>query len=306
VGNDAAGSVHPAAGRVSDALTGSTDPAETLARVSGADLTSFLLDVMQRRAAAVSPADVMRRLHADRLVEPGTVDARALHRAVVTLLDALPAEVEVVELSPVAPLGTCSSIATVDQKKIVSTVRAVEVAADPTNLLAAIAAGRDEPDVRLAAVQRVLRTQPFGPVGQQHFTVLGLVTAGRDRGNLDAERRALVETTRTIAAALDACRVGPIEVRVTSLRDRFTDALVGDVRAALPAAVSVVADPDRQSGRGYYRDVCFKVVAHPGPDEIELGDGGCTDWAAQLTGDRKRRLLVAGLGVDRIAATFGA
>ena len=72
--------------------------------------------------------------------------------------------------------------------------------------------------------------------------------------------------------------------------------------ATLAAVGSVVADTDRASGRGYYRDVCFKVVARPGRDEVEVGDGGFTDWAAQLTGDRKRRLLVAGLGVDRIAA----
>ena len=66
--------------------------------------------------------------------------------------------------------------------------------------------------------------------------------------------------------------------------------------------VSVAADPGRTSGRGYYRDVCFKVVARPGREEVEIGDGGFTDWTAQLTGDRKRRLLVAGLGLDRIAA----
>ena len=244
----------------------------------------------------------MRRIRADRLVEPGTVDARALHRTVARLVDALPDAYEILELSPVAPLATCSAVATVDQKKIVSTLRGVEVAADPTNMLAAIAATRADADVRLGAVQRVLRTQPFGTTGQQHFSVLGLVTAGRDRGNLGFERTAMVDTTRTIAEALDACGVGPVELRITSLRDRYTEALVDDVRAALPPTVSVAADPGRTSGRGYYRDVCFKVVARPGREEVEIGDGGCTDWTAQLTGDRKRRLLVAGLGLDRIAA----
>jgi hypothetical protein len=298
--------VHPAARRVAEALAASDDAVGALAAAPGADVASFLLEVAQRRAGAIRPADVVRRLRDDRLTEPGLVDGRALHRTISRLLDALPETVEVLELSPVAPLATCSSVATVDQKKIVSTVRAVEVAADPTNTLAAIAAGRADTDVRLAAVQRVLRAQPFGAIGQQHFTILGLVAAGRDRGNLDFERTALVETARVVVAALDACAVGPVELRVTSLRDRFTDALVDDVRAAMPAAVSVVADPDRTSGRGYYRDVCFRVVARPGPGELEVGDGGCTDWSARLTGDRKRRLLVAGLGVDRIAAIGAA
>ena len=43
-----------------------------------------------------------------------------------------------------------------------STLRAAEVAADPTNLLAIVAATRADADVRLGAVQRVLRAQPFG------------------------------------------------------------------------------------------------------------------------------------------------
>jgi len=297
--------VHPAAARVVEALAGATDPLAVLGDdVSGADLTSFLLEVAQRRAGAVTPVTLLRRSRTDRLAEPGTVDARALHRTIGRLVDALPEPFELVELAPVAPIGTCSVVAPVDQKKIVTTMRAVEVAADPTNALALLAAGTPDAGglVRLAAVQRVLCAQPFGSVGQQHFTILAVVTAGRDRGNLDFERTALCEHAALVARLVDAVGVGPIELRVTSLRDRFTDALVDDVRAAVPASVHVTSDPDRSSGRGYYRDVCFKVVAAPGVGEVEIGDGGCTDWTARLTGDRKRRLLVTGLGVDRIAA----
>jgi hypothetical protein len=293
--------LHPAARRVADALGGSDDPVGTLSAAPGADLTSLLLEVAQRRAASVTGADLVRRLPTDRLVEPGTVDARALHRTIARLLDALPAAFEILELSPVAPLGTCSAVATVDQKKIVSTLRAAEVAADPTNTLAVVAAGRREVDVRLGAVQRILRAQPFGAIGQQHFTVLGLVTAGRDRGNLDFERSTLVETLGALTAALDTTVVDPIELRLTSLRDRFTEALVTDVRDATDGAVTVLADPGRSSGLGYYRDLCFKVIVRHDGTEVEVGDGGFTDWTAKLTGDRKRRTLVAGLGVDRIA-----
>jgi hypothetical protein len=294
--------LHPAARRVADALADSEDPLAALAATPGADLTSFLLEITRRRAAAVTPTEVVRRLRDDRLVEPGAADARALHRIAARLLDALPTDVEVIELSPVAPLGTCSTVATVDQKKIVSTTRGTEVAADPTNALAAIAAGRAGAETRVAAVQRVLRTQPFGPIGQQHFTVLGLVTTGRDRGDLGFERESLVDMLRVLTDALAACAIGPVELRITSLRDTFTAALADDARAALGPSVPVVDDPDRTSGRGYYRDLCFKVIARPGPDQVEVGDGGFTDWSARLTGDRKRRTLIAGLGVDRIAA----
>jgi hypothetical protein len=34
----------------------------------------------------------------------------------------------------------------------------------------------------------------------------------------------------------------------------------------------------------------------------EIGDGGFTDWTAQLLANRKERLLIAGYGTDRLAA----
>jgi hypothetical protein len=67
------------------------------------------------------------------------------------------------------------------------------------------------------------------------------------------------------------------------------------VRAALPQA-SITEDPSRQSGRGYYVGLCFKV--HAGGREV--GDGGFTDWTAQLLGNRKERQLISGYGVDRL------
>lgn len=297
--------LHPAAQRVADALAGATDPVAALAAAPGADLTTFLLAVARARAAAVTPAELLRRQRDDRFVEPGTVDARTLHRAAATALDALPAVFEAVELAPVTPLGTHSTIATVHQDKVVTTSRGTEVAADPTNALTLVAAGRrrtGQDPVRLAATQRVLRAQPQGTAGQAHFTVLGLVTAGRDRGNLDFERAALVETLRALVSSVRGVTDTPLEIRVTSLRDAYTDALVGVAADALADAsddVTVVADPDRASGRGYYCDLCFKV--HAGPDQAEVGDGGFVDWTRTLLGDRRERELIAGLGMDRLA-----
>ena len=75
--------------------------------------------------------------------------------------------------------------------------------------------------------------------------------------------------------------------------------LFRSVTAALAEVpdVRVIPDQSRESGRGYYSGLCFKV--HSG--ELELGDGGFTDWTAQLLGNRKERLLVSGYGVDRLA-----
>ena len=92
-------------------------------------------------------------------------------------------------LAPVVPLGTHSALATVSQHKVLSTIRACEVAADPTNALALEAAGRRRAlprtaTVKLAGIQRVVRAQQFQGAGAPaHFTLFGLVTAGRDEGS---------------------------------------------------------------------------------------------------------------------------
>ena len=44
--------------------------------------------------------------------------------------------------------------------------------------------------------------------------------------------------------------------------------------------------------------LCVKIYG----DEIELGDGGFTDWTQTLLGDTKECLLVSGIGTERAAA----
>ncbi len=297
--------------RVADAL-GAEDAAEILAdRVSGADFTSFLLDVMRRRAERVTPADVMRQSGRDRFVEVGTVDARALHGTIATMIAAIPTAFEFVELAPVLPLGSHTALAPVHQHKVVSSVRSLEVAADPTVALAIVAAQRraaeSTPTLHLGAVQRIVRAQPFGAQGQQHFTVLALVSAGRDTGHLAFETAAIGDHLRALATAVGAVTQAPVEIRLTDLRSDGRTGILDAARQACGATpnVAVVEDPDRVAGRGYYRDLCFKVIVHPGPDEVEIGDGGFTDWTAQLLGNRKERLLTSGLGLDRLV-TVGA
>ena len=52
------------------------------------------------------------------------------------LVEALPEDVDVVGLSPLAPLGASSALAAVHQDRLVSTVRGTKVVSDPTNVLA--------------------------------------------------------------------------------------------------------------------------------------------------------------------------
>ncbi len=287
-------------------------------RLSGADLTSLLLEVMRRRAGRVTPAEVMRQYREDRFVAPSDLDLRELRRVEDVMLGALPAGFDVLALAPVVPLGAHSAVATVDPRKVIATLRRTEVAADPTNALALEAAvrrrrllqsasGLAEP-VRLATSQRVTRAALFdGPVSFAHFQLLGVVTAGRDPGGREFERRALLEHLRIGASGLLAAGASSVTLAVTCL-DAVGEQLLGAAREEFAgwAGVRVADAPEREAGRGYYHCLCFKIFAEFGEAEaaaepIETSDGGFVDWTAQLLGSRKERLLISGHGLDRVA-----
>ena len=79
--------------------------------------------------------------------------------------------------------------------------------------------------------------------------------------------------------------------------DLLSDAFAAQQR------VTVIADPDRVSGRGYYTGVCFKIYAGGGPDHMrEVGDGGFVQWTQHMLGNRRERLLISGVGLDLLAA----
>jgi hypothetical protein len=281
--------------------------------LSGADLTTLLLELFRRRADRLSPAEVMRRYRGDRFVAPAPVSLVALRRAEDALLSALPDGFQTLVLAPVLPLAAHSAVATVDPRKVIATVRGSEVAADPTNALAleaalrrsqALAADpRSSQPVQLAASQRVVRAQHFdGPGRLAHFQLFGMVTAGRDTGNRSFEHQHLAEHLRFATRALAAAGAQHTQIRLTGLDDAAAPVIV-QVRhelAGLPD-VDVVEDPGRTSGRGYYTGLCFAIYAYIAGEELEIGDGGFVDWTQLLTGNRKERLLISGFGVDRLA-----
>jgi hypothetical protein len=221
------------------------------------------------------------------------------------LLDCLPESFEVMTLAPLVPLGTHSALGTVSQDKIITAVRACEAAADSTNALALEAAARRRNTggiVRLAAVQRVVRAQQFTGDGSfAHFSLLGLVTAGRDEGSCLFERRAAAEHLQWAARGLTAAGLTGIQLALTPLSEtgeRIAAAVTEELSAA-PGGI--VMERSRQSGRGYSSDLCFRVSAQVDGEQEEFADGGLTDWTKKLTASSKERLMISGLGIDRLA-----
>ena len=282
--------------------------------LGGADLTTLLLEVMRRRAAVVTPADVMRQYARDRFVAPGVVSLRNLREVEGAALGALPAAVETVVLAPVAPLAAHSAIATVDQHRVVTTVRRSEVVADPTNVLALEAAvrrtqyldadRRSAQRISLATVQRVMRAQRFeGADSFSHFSMLAMVTAGRDTGNRTFEREVVLEHAGFVVAALMAAGAEAVRIEISALPGSAMEDVVADVLAVLATrgGVEARAVHDRDAGVGYYEGVALRGEAVISGETVECADGGLVDWTQRLLENRKERLMIVGIGLDRLA-----
>jgi hypothetical protein len=284
-------------------------------RLAPTDLQSLLLAVYRRRASRVSPGELLSRYERNRFTRPAGLDPAAVAAFEQLVWSLLPDGYQGLELSPLCPLGTNSAVATVDQNKVVTTVRNTEVVADTTNVLALECAVRRrrlraDPATRnelvgLVASQRQVRAQAFGGSREwAHFRLVGLVAGGRSRGLLDFESEALRQHLTYLVTLLgrarpdwhvrvaltDLCgQAEMLNARVsTALTEQFPDATLG-------------MDTNRASGRGYYVDACYKLFATDRDGtETELGDGGCTTWSRQLLSDEKERLVIGGLGVERI------
>jgi len=70
--------------------------------------------------------------------------------------------------------------------------------------------------------------------------------------------------------------------------------------------VSFGFHPSRESGRGYYAEVCFYIYAKDQAGaEHTLVDGGFTSWTQQLLNNKKERLLISGIGTECVCTLFG-
>jgi hypothetical protein len=304
-------SAHPAVRRVTQDV-GNPDLAALLGSgIAGSDLTSLLLDVARRRADGRSPHEILLQYERDRFTRPAVVDPRVLWSLAAAAAEAIGSDFEFIELSPLVPLGTHSAVAGVSQNRVVSTVRSTEVAADPTNSLALEAAVRrrtllrDDPRspaiVRLAAIDRVVRAQRFeGPRSFAHFTLLGLVSAGRDLGNRRFEEQTLSGQLSALVAACRACGFRRMAVQLTDFTETHTDVVDALCTSVSSDDVSVTNWPERSAGRDYYSSLCFKLGVVENDQTIEVADGGVVAWTQTLLGNRKERLVISGLSLERL------
>jgi hypothetical protein len=303
--------------RIARALAGG-DAVEGLARrLAPTDLQSLLLHVFRERSARRTPAELLAQYERAAMLRPSGGDARALIE-VERLAFECAAGFEAVDLSPVAPLGLNRVLGGIDQNNCLAAVRSAEVLADPTTVAALECARRrraGEPGtIRLCSRSRPLRLQPLPDVPGYfpHFGLFSLVTAGRTRGTLEIEIESLREHLGVYLGFLRRLAghghpFTKIEVAVADTGHdeealaRAEAEVLGPLAVKFPEAAFAL-DRTRERALNYYSGLCLSIdAADPEGHRLNLADGGFTDWTRRLLANAKERLLVSGIGIERIA-----
>lgn len=147
-------------------------------------LAAVLLDTHAARAAQTTARQVYRQHVENSYTSPCSLDQRVVSRFEAMVVDAVPEQVRMLELSPVAPFGSNGVLSSVSQKTVLSTIRHTEVVADAVSVLTLEAAREAETQgaawtgLDLGTLHRELRTQAYSrPEFTSHFHALSLVSA---------------------------------------------------------------------------------------------------------------------------------
>ena len=270
--------------------------------LAGSELQSVLLEVLRRRAAARTPAEVLAQYRRDPFVRPAETDQRLLVALDGHLLAAAEG-FDAIELSPLAPLGATSTLGPTDQHRVVSALRGTEVVSDPTNVLALECAVRLRADptahVHLTTLQRVVRAQPVPkkPGFAQHFKIFVLASAAREAADHAFAAAALIRHVRTLHAAFDR-----LERHGWAFGERRVDVLARPDRAALGDRVAGALGASRRELDHPYYSGGLRFQFWVG--DIPIGDGGLFDWVAKLTQNQRNVFVASGLGVQLAALRY--
>ncbi|MEZ4895664.1 MAG: hypothetical protein R2806_02425 [Saprospiraceae bacterium] len=282
---------------------------EKLAALSGSDLNTLLMEVFRSRAGRINPSSLVNGLFENRFTQPGSTDPIALKKLELYYLEvATHLAFSVVQLSPLAPLGVCSSMAPVAQNTIVSSLRNTEIVSDVTNVLALMTAQEvrknqnREQVIRLATTHRHVRAQAFDRPGfAAHFSIAGFTTGGWDQGNHRFETTAFLEHVtlhrRIIRSIFPQ---GPLVIRIywQHAADRLQTSILKGLEE-LPDSITL----EQESKTGdftYYPVVQFKILLVDSGQSWELADGGLVSWTQELIPNHKHRLMISGTGLDLI------
>jgi hypothetical protein len=281
----------------------------------GTELNSLLLEVFSHRASLLAPSQLLNHYQHNRFVKPADLPVIELKRIELDVLEIFSRFCfEPLELSPVTVFGSCSAVATADQRKILSALRGTEVLADATNAIALhicdvkqrmIHSDQSGRMLRFGVIQRHLRTQQIEGKGfTPHFKIGCLVTAGRDTGSFAFEKQSLCEHIALMKHIyLSYYKVEDICFRFLCRSGGYSNPqdLAYQVKEHIlheQPDVQIAIEDQPEKENGYYKGIQYKIDIRVNGQTYEIGDGGFVDWTQQLLQNRKERMLSTGIGFE--------
>ena len=277
------------------------------------DLNSLLLELFQAQASATAPAEVLKAHEKNRFSAPSELDPVAYHALEAEFLAAAQkAGITPVLLSPSAPFASCSAFGCVHQNNVVSAVRGTETLSDPTNMLAIILAARlkrkeidNQSPLHCCTTARIVRAQVFPNTKRHfaHFGIFGIVSSGKDGGSYLCEKSLLSKHLMYFKELLDNKFDAQLSIVLRKRSgypdgDGFFDHMKQLVKQEFPdVPLSIDLESEENS---YYKGVNFNLCMEKEDEKIIIGDGGFVDWMQQMTGNKKERCLISGIGLDRL------
>jgi len=291
--------------------TGHQDLLSALDKLTLSELNSLMLEVFKQRSSRQSVKEILKAYKTNRFVSPSTIDPVSFLQTEIALLQQAEKQgFKALVLSPLAPLGSTSVIALVDQNKIVSGLRGTEVVADATNVLALEAAMQrmdssfDENVFHGCAVHRHVRAQSLPGKGfTAHFNIFCAVSAGKDRGSFWFEKHAVKKHIQLYYDYfINVLKQNGVKVIIKSLKEEglenpIAKEIYDEIKSSFKDVDFSFVEVPQEKHR-YYRNLRFSINLIHNGTEYNIGDGGFVDWAEKLTGNKKERMLTSGLGIE--------
>lgn len=290
--------------------------------LSFGELQSLLIKVFELKAKKKHFKDILNEYNSNRFTRSSDINPIIHRNLELKVFSLLPNDFVTIDLSPLTPLGTSSTLTTVHQNNIVSTIRNVEVAADTTNVLALECANRrnellksatkNADTIKLCSSQRVTRGQLFQNKDfSAYFNVIALCSAGKDAGNSIFEMTNLEEHImfyiKLIEEIVDKNEVNRIVIKFFCYEGLDNHRLIENIKGKLADKryVHFKIEENSEFGRNYYRRLRFMIsVINKSNLEFDYIDGGFTDWTSKLLSNKKERLLTSGIGTDFLLRTI--
>lgn len=277
-------------------------------KLSGSELNSLLLEVFERRVMQETPSSLLGKYTKNKLVKPAQLDFLKFKEEELECCKIVAnSSFELIELSPVAQLGTSSIMATVNQKKVLTALRNTEVQSDPTNSIALHYASLkknnelSEKTYNFSNVSRVIRTQVFSnPNFTPHFPILSLISCGMDTGSFEFEK---TEIYKHFAITQDVCKsvfgFNNLFFEIIPCKEYDSNSpLISNSLSHIKNSGFDVRIAESDSQNNYYYGMRIKVKIIADGVEYEIGDGGLLDWTQKLLANKKERMLTMGLGIQ--------